>query len=487
MITRLKVKGFKNLSEIDLRFGPFTCVAGVNGVGKSNLFDAIRFLSLLSNHTIHEAAVRVRDDDARSANPRLIFRQVADKYEELIEFEVEMIVPSEAYDDLNQRGVATSTFLRYCLQLRWVGEKKDGAGPIRVEREELNYISLKDAAKHLGFEHDKKKWRDVVVRGRRTSPYISSEQSGESQMVIKRHQDGGSSGKPKAILAETLPRTVLSSADANETPTALCARREMQSWRLLQLEPSSLRLADPFSSASTMTPQGGHLPATLNRLDQSFANGASDGENLQAIANRLRELVPDIRRLRIDRDERRELLTLMIKMREGTEHAARSLSDGTLRFLALVVLEADPKFQGVLCFEEPENGIHPERIPSIIQLLKDIALDPCIPPGDDNPLRQVIINTHSPEVVKLIDDDSLVIAYPIEAFETDPPQGSVRFGYLDGTWRKMGQAFDRDIIAPGLLIPYLNPSPPKWSKASSTGVRVMDREDLHPLLPNILD
>jgi AAA15 family ATPase/GTPase len=93
MITRLKVKGFKNLSDVDLRFGPFTCVAGVNGVGKSNLFDAIRFLSLLSNHTIHEAAVRVRDDDGRSANPRLIFRQVADKYDDLIEFEVEMIVP----------------------------------------------------------------------------------------------------------------------------------------------------------------------------------------------------------------------------------------------------------------------------------------------------------------------------------------------------------------------------------------------------------
>lgn len=41
MLTRLKVSGFKNLVDVDVRFGPFTCVAGANGVGKSNLFDAI--------------------------------------------------------------------------------------------------------------------------------------------------------------------------------------------------------------------------------------------------------------------------------------------------------------------------------------------------------------------------------------------------------------------------------------------------------------
>jgi predicted ATPase len=38
MLTRLKVSGFKNLVDVDIRFGPFTCVAGTNGVGKSNLF-----------------------------------------------------------------------------------------------------------------------------------------------------------------------------------------------------------------------------------------------------------------------------------------------------------------------------------------------------------------------------------------------------------------------------------------------------------------
>lgn len=41
MLAGLKVSGFKNLSDVDVRLGAFTCIAGANGVGKSNLFDAI--------------------------------------------------------------------------------------------------------------------------------------------------------------------------------------------------------------------------------------------------------------------------------------------------------------------------------------------------------------------------------------------------------------------------------------------------------------
>src|SRR5882724_8522943 len=62
MLTRLRVDGFKNLVGMDVRFGPFTCIAGANGIGKSNLFDAIRFLSLSANYSLLEAALRVRDE-----------------------------------------------------------------------------------------------------------------------------------------------------------------------------------------------------------------------------------------------------------------------------------------------------------------------------------------------------------------------------------------------------------------------------------------
>ncbi len=78
MLTRLRVKGFKNLVDVDVRFGPFTCVAGVNGAGKSNLFDAIRFLSMLANKTLTEAALSVRAEGGSASDLRSLFHRVGD-------------------------------------------------------------------------------------------------------------------------------------------------------------------------------------------------------------------------------------------------------------------------------------------------------------------------------------------------------------------------------------------------------------------------
>ena len=40
MLTRLEVDGFKNLLDLNIELGAFTCIAGPNGTGKSNVFDA---------------------------------------------------------------------------------------------------------------------------------------------------------------------------------------------------------------------------------------------------------------------------------------------------------------------------------------------------------------------------------------------------------------------------------------------------------------
>ena len=116
MLTRLKVNGFKNLMDVDVCFGPFTCVAGVNGVGKSNLFDAIRFLSMLANETLIEAALSVRAEGGRASDLRSLFHRVGDHYADRMSFEAEMIVPEKAVeDDLGQTGEASITILRYVL------------------------------------------------------------------------------------------------------------------------------------------------------------------------------------------------------------------------------------------------------------------------------------------------------------------------------------------------------------------------------------
>jgi AAA15 family ATPase/GTPase len=52
MLTRIRLQGFKSFEDAEVRFGPFTCIAGPKGVGKSNLFDAIQFLRDLTEFPI---------------------------------------------------------------------------------------------------------------------------------------------------------------------------------------------------------------------------------------------------------------------------------------------------------------------------------------------------------------------------------------------------------------------------------------------------
>ena len=117
MLTRLKVSGFKNLVDVDVRFGAFTCIAGTNGVGKSNLFDAIQFLSALADRSLIEAALSVRDEGGKTGDIRSLFHRVGDKYADRMSFELEMIFPREGVDDLGQQAEASITFLHYSLEL----------------------------------------------------------------------------------------------------------------------------------------------------------------------------------------------------------------------------------------------------------------------------------------------------------------------------------------------------------------------------------
>jgi len=487
MLTRLKINGFKNLVNLDLRFGPFTCIAGSNAVGKSNIFDAIEFLSLLSEKPFVEAASLIRNQKDSTSNKtssiRSIFHRIGNSFSKKISIEVEMIIPKSGQDELGQPAKATYNFLRYSLELEYDdSDRINNRGPIKITKEELIPIIKSTSSKHLLFEHIPM-WRNSVLQGKRGVEFISTKTNDESEILINLHQDGGSSGKPKSFLAENLPRTVLSTVSyASETPTVLLAKREMQSWRQLQLEPSAIRLPDSldkFSYSSKLGSDGSNLPATVYRLMKE-----QDESIYVQLANSLSELIPDVQSVSIDRDEKRQLLTLMVINKDGTPLPARSLSDGTLRFLALAVLDLDYSAGGLICLEEPENGIYPDRIPAIIELLRSIPVDTNEEDDADNPLRQVIINTHSPRVVYEIPDSSLVFVELKEIVVDGVKCKTPHVSALSNTWRTTKG--NMRPIAKGKLLSYFDINATRTMDWFINGkqkqeTKIKNREDLMTL------
>ena len=441
MLTRLEIKGFKNLLDVNIDFGPFTCIAGANGMGKSNVFDAIEFLSYLATDSLVDASQRVRSSvGMRGGDPRDLFWDGYREHPRQISLAVEMIVPAEVEDDLGASAEATTTFLRYELTLGYLLAEGEGSvGRLTLEREELRHINRGDAPKHLRFPHSAKNFRSAVVLGeRRGGAYLSTELR-DSGTVINVHGDGGSRGRPQPRGAARAGRTVLSTVTTNDYPTILAARREMQSWRRLALEPSALRAPDGFSDPRTLEADGRHLAATLYRIanDPAYAEAPDAAAVYAMVADRLSDLSGvSVKDLQVEPDQVREVFTLFLQERSGLRLPARALSEGTLRFLALCVLLEDPKFTGLICMEEPENGIHPANLPAMVQLVRDLAVDPMESPSSANPFRQVIINTHAPGVVQLCDPADLLLA---ESSPRRSPDGTVTNALsllpFRGSWR----------------------------------------------------
>jgi predicted ATPase len=450
MLTRLKITGFKNLVDVDVRFGPFTCIAGANGAGKSNLFDSIMFLSALADNPLIDAAKAVRDEGGRASDIRNLFHCVGEYHAGKMTFEAEMIVPEWGIDDLGQEAKAKITFLRYQIAIGFRADSFSRSGGLELLHEELSHINLGTASQNILFHHKASAWRYSAVKGRRSGGAFISTQGEGKERIIELHTDGEGGGRPRMILAASMPRTVLSTVNTAENPTVLMAKREMQSWRQLRLEPAALRKPDELSAQTMLAADGSHLAATLYclaRMDsstESKSSGLDSANQSQStiydrLSARLAQFIEDARGITVDHDEKRELLTVMLRKTDGTQHPARSLSDGTLRFLAIALLELDRKSPGVICLEEPENGINPERILLLTEILQEIAVDVCAPVGPDNPLRQVIINTHSPEVIARIPDDSLLVAELAETMKDGLCFKSARFSCLPNTWRHTPQ------------------------------------------------
>ena len=494
MLTRLKVEGFKNLDRIDVRLGPFTCVAGPNGVGKSNLFDAISFLAALADKPLVEAASTVRGGDSRRGDVWSLFRRSGDRVAERMTFAAEFLIPEKGEDELGQAAKASMTFLQYELELRY---RQDSTvrtmGALEIVRERMVHINRSKAKNRLGFPH-KKAWRDSVVKGRRTSPYISTENEGEEETVVSLHADsvaGLGGGRPRRVPAANLPRTMLSSVNnAAEHRALVLARQEMAGWTQLQLEPSALRAPDGFTAPRSMGPSGAHLAATLYDLAQAAQRDHPGGERdvYARVANRLSELVENVRGIAVDVDDKRQLLSIVMTDLQNTEHVASALSDGTLRFLALTVMESDARSRRLLCLEEPENGMHPLRISAVVELLGDLAVDVEEPVETDNPLRQVIVNTHSPSVVACVHDDALLVAHAGRGSASEASRLSIR--HLPGTWRDSEDS-DEPTVARGDLLAYLDPLEAIADNDGTPHVgatKVMHRTDLRqhslPLVPS---
>lgn len=114
-------------------------------------------------------------------------------------------------------------------------------------------------------------------------------------------------------------------------------------------------------------------------------------------------------------------LQLFLSEFGGAEIPASRLSDGTLRYLALLIILLDEEPPPLIAIEEPELGLHPDMLPRVASLLKEASQR-----------TQLVVTTHSRLLIDCLGDD------PESVIVCEKHEGESVFERLDGermkTW-----------------------------------------------------
>ena len=385
MITKLKISGFKSFQNFEIEFSPFTMIAGVNASGKSNLFDALSLLSRLAEVDLKTAFGAQRGDASE------LFTQYGKElFADEMSFDIELLVNKTVRDKWGGQAELKYTRLRYLLIIE---QRKDERGydSLFVKDEKLEIIKQSDdewVKKHIPFEN--LEFRRPKISGPRGKPYIYKT-TVNGVPAFKIPQDGKQGGKETP--ANAVGQTVLSGVNSVDFPHVFAAREDLRTWNFMQLNPEfmSQPIRKNDYNGEVISRTGHNLAGALHRIQRE------DDYAKVEISRELNRFLPEfVKAESDDKDDDGTTMTKYIIKLQGAdqrEFTSRVLSEGTLRLLALITLQHDDQHQGLLCFEEPENGIHPQNISSALELLVSLSADF----GDnESPLRQVIVNTHSP-------------------------------------------------------------------------------------------
>lgn len=400
MFTRIEIDGFKTFERFALNLRPFSAIVGPNASGKSNLFDALRFISLLAQQDIRTAMQDLR------GLPEELFRRTSSGRRNQIDFAVEVLLNREGIDAFGTPYIVYAQRLRYELSLQMTIGREGLPRGVSVKSERCFAISKSGdtAAQWLpsGINYNS-----------RVSPFI---RISESLDAIEVRQDGRQKhGKPVKLSLKDASRTALSTVTTAEFPHLYALRDFLSQVDFLELNPKAARNPNDRFDDRYLRPDASNLSAVLARLKEETSSDKRPDGVLADIALDLAALIPSVRRIDVVNDILQRQYAFNIEFQDQLSFSSRLISDGTLRLLALLTVLNDPERKGSLCFEEPENGVHEGRIPTLVRILREAA---SVDDLADGSYFQIILNTHSPVVMENLLDQEIVAADMV--FDLDP-------------------------------------------------------------------
>ncbi|MDE5790992.1 MAG: ATP-binding protein [Muribaculaceae bacterium] len=351
MITEISLYNWKSFDSAVLFIDQITFLIGTNSSGKSNLVDALSFLSrLTTGEKLSETCKSIRGGidqiirrGCKDASIAINFKGNNNEYRYSIAFSVNK---SEAY----------------------------------VNKESLEIYSSENLWKPL-FTTDKLSSGDVSEN---IKVYFEKDRSGTKEISLRRDI---------TVLSQVQGQNVLKAIKDG-------AKVAIDTMALIYVvDPTPARMRDFVGLSETLKNDGSNVAGVISAMPDEEAKAFE--KRLTGYVSKLPE--KDIRKIWTERVGRFKD-TAMLYCREDwggedpMEIDARSMSDGTLRFIAIIVALLTRPADSLVVIEEIDNGLHPSRTGELVYALLEIAASRDF---------DVLCTTHNPVLIDALGNDVL--------------------------------------------------------------------------------
>ena len=358
MLKRFRVNNFKSLLNFEFRPSGLNLLIGRNNAGKTNLCTALRFLSLSSMATLESAVLSAVGETWNLTNVHVIGNPE-------LEFEVDCSLTYE------EQPLDFSYKLRLQAQQESPGQRQT----LKVIEETLS-----------------------VTGGSFQQMPILENDGRQAKML---HEEGFVQKHPRAPLyVETLSpddATMLSRLyELKDNPRASLFKRYLRTWLYYNFSPDALRSPDVLRDYPFLRHDGANLSRAMHALHNE------EPRLERRIIEMLKPIDPNVDLFSYLSPEP-EHVYMFLQYVDKPRFSTRSMSDGTLRFLAmaylLVVLNDRAKEitsapPPLMIIEEPENGLYVGHLKPLLQQI-DVS-------GAGG---QFIFTSHSPYFIDLFDSN----------------------------------------------------------------------------------
>lgn len=395
-LLKLEVEGYRSLKNVTWAPGDLNVLIGPNTGGKSNLLRVLEMLVAAAQGELGR------------------YIQLAGGMDSIVwDGQAERIRISATTTPLPPYSDPTTDALTYKLDLARLG----ATSSYRIDNEVLgNFCQAhQDDAREPDIMLERRPGHAVVYSMSVTSLPPGSSAAFPTITTTEK----GASGDPVTTVKIPAgyspdPRTVAAAAQSLRDDEALLAfssgpfavnvfvagfQREVASWKIHQQfetgRDAAIRRAQVTRPDMEVEPDGQNLISVLHTLYTGNRGFEEEIDNAMFAA-----FGDDFVKLTFPpaADQRIQLRIRWASLKR--ERSAADISDGTLRFLFLLAVLANPSPPPLIAIDEPETGLHPKMLPIVAEYAREAARR-----------TQVILSTHSPDL--------------LDAFGREPPTTTI--------------------------------------------------------------